>query len=177
MSKTVFDMWLIGMQVFAACSGLVIIGYLIIKIAKNRRQTSRSIPGPNAAFSETLIAQLVEQQFHKAMHQVSTSLKRGGMHPIDASPLPNHRGEPLPDPVSRPNKKTFLKPGGHSSPLEARYQQAVLLATRGVEPGIIQRRVELPRCEIDLIAKLNGPNTQMHWGTHQPLLEAIELGG
>ena len=177
MSKTVLDMWLIGMQVFAACSGLVVIGYLGVKIAKNRQQTHRSPPGPNAAFNETLIAQLVEQQFHKALHQVSASLKRGGIHPAGASPSPNHRVEPLPDPAPRPNKRTPLTSGAHGSPLETRYRQAVLLAARGVEPGIIQRRVELPRCEVDLIAKLNGPSPHMRWGTHQPLLEAIESCG
>ena len=177
MSKTVLDMWLIGMQVCAACSGLVIIGYLSVKITKNRRPTNRSAPGPNAVFSETLIAQLVEQQFHKALHQVSASLKRGSNHPTGASPSTGHRIEPLPDPAPRPNKRTPLKSGGQGSPLETRYRQAVLLAARGVEPGIIQRRVELPRCEIDLIAKLNGPSTQMRWGTHQPLLEAIESSG
>lgn len=175
MSKTVLDMWLIGMQVFAAFSGLVVIGYLSVKIAKNRQQTKRSTPGPNAAFSETLIAQLVEQQFHKALHQVSASLKRGGTHPTGASPAPKHRVEPLPDP--RPNKRAPLQSGSHGSPLETRYQQAVLLAARGIDPGIIQRRVELPRCEVNLIAKLNGPGPQMRWGTHQPLLEAIESCG
>ena len=177
MSNPVLDIWLMGMQVVAACSGLVIIGYLSVQIAKNRRQRTRSTPGSNAGFNETLIAQLVEQQFHKAMHQMSAPLRRGGPRPAVAPSSANHGVEKLPDEAPRPIKRTSLKPGSHGSPLETRYRQAAFLAARGVEPGIIQRRLELPRCEIDLIAKLNGPGTQIHWGLHQPLLEAIEAGG
>lgn len=173
MSKTDFDMGLIVLQLIAVCGGLILIGCLSVRIFRNRRQPGR----PDASFSETLVSQLVEQQFQKALVRVPATRNNNRRRPAGTLRSESDRGtKPSAEPARLLKKRT--SPGSEGrSPLSTRYQQAAHLAARGVEPGIIQRRVELPRCEIDLIAKLSCQLAPFNRGTHQNLLEAIEAGG
>lgn len=178
MPKTVLDMWLIALQLFAVGAGLILIGGLSVKIAKNRRQPNRSAPRRDASFNETLVTQLVEQQFQKVVAQVPVSTKQYNSPPADSLRAVVDRPFPHSPRVKRGVKKGDLpRSKGNTKPREFRYQQAAHLAAQGVEPGIIQRRVELPRCEIDLITKLNGQTTPFLWETQQTVLEAIESYG
>jgi len=178
MSKTVFDMGLIALQLFTVGAGLILIGCLSAKIAKNRRQQNRSPSRSDASFSETLVTQLVEQQFQKALVQAPASIKRNNIPPVDSLRAENDRVITRPPTAAGVVKRGALpRAKGNGNPLEIRYRQAAHLASRGVEPGIIQRRVELPRCEIDLITKLSCQYRQFDWETHRTLVEAIEAGG
>jgi hypothetical protein len=178
MSQTMIDMWLLILQLMAACGGLILIGYLSVTIAKNRRSAKQPLPRSDTSFSDTLLTQLVDQQFQKALAQNLVPTQKGIQPAGSTLCFVGDRDKKTRQQATlRVKKGAALSSKTNSSPLEIRLRQAAHLAAQGVEPGIIQRRVELPRCEIDLIAKLNNQYAQFHWGRHRPLLEAIESAG
>lgn len=182
MSSEGVDILILALQLLYALGGLVLIGGLTTKIVKNQVMIRGKKRRHQRAFNAALAAQLAEQQSREEMFsrpsvRKPTIAHQHGIYPINRGV---HKKVPGSD-IARPGSPSPCRPqharkGVAANDRQNRYGKAASLAARGFSISTIRQRVGLPRCEIDLIAKLNCQYSQFHWEARQPLLDAIESG-
>ena len=181
MQSSIQDILLLSLQFLYAFGGLILIGVLLFNIVKNQSLINEKKLLFEADFDHELANRLSEHPPPKSSYTPRTQ-KVGGTKHNDATKQVPQAKEKAAISVT-PNKDISI---GDSPvvtvPRKARrvdsnpYQIAIQMAARGEGAGNIQRRVRLPRCEVDLITRLHGRGTMAPWQTDPSMLEAIDAG-
>lgn len=182
MSSERVDMLILALQLLYVFGGLVLISYLTYKIVKNQVIVRGKKRRHQRAFDAALAAQLAVQQSQEEMFarpsvRKPTIAHQHGIYPMNRDAHKNVTGSGIARPGSpSPYRPQHARKGVAAKGKQNRYSNAASLAARGFSINTIRQQVGLPRCEIDLIAKLNCQYSQFHWEARQPLLDAIESG-
>jgi hypothetical protein len=172
------DILILSLQFLYAIGGLIVIASLIVIIVKNQGLINEKRMRLEDDFEAELAAQLSQAAFKEA---------RGHTSEINGSRLTHSAPDRLKARVDKSadltgiggnhfqNKRTVtgkIRPGKVFP--QTPYRTAATLAAKGLEVGEIRKRVKLPQCEVDLIARVHRRGPGERRPMHQLVLESIE---